>query len=161
EEEQERIRNNWEFIWHYKTVGFYSKQVEAYLKNFKDVKVVLLNELENNPKTIIQDIYDFLNVDPLFTPKMDIKHNISGLPKNKIIYLLTTQPNRLKSAIRPIVQRLTPPGTRNRVVKRIKLKNIKKVPINSATRQYLINQYHDDILRLQKLINKDLSSWLK
>ncbi len=38
-EEEKRRKQNWEFIWFYKNVGFYFNQVKAYLENFTQVKV--------------------------------------------------------------------------------------------------------------------------
>jgi len=34
EQENKRIKDNWEFIWHYKKTGLYFKQVKDFLENF-------------------------------------------------------------------------------------------------------------------------------
>ncbi len=39
--EDERIAQGWEFIWHYKRAGFYTAQIERFLKRFSREQVGL------------------------------------------------------------------------------------------------------------------------
>ncbi|AWB10355.1 Sulfotransferase domain-containing protein [Thermodesulfobium acidiphilum] len=158
-EEEKRIKDNWEFMWHYKSVGLYSNQVKAYLDNFKNVKVCLFEDLKENPDYLIKELFNFLGVDPEFVPgDLEIEYNKSGIPRFKSLYNFLNKPNFFKF----IVKNFFPKNFR------IKLKNkfmnkllIKPDEINKDTREYLINFYKEDIVRLQKLIDRDLSSWLK
>ena len=160
-QEEFRKMQNWEFIWFYKDVGFYYKQVKAYLENFSEVKIYLYDDLKKNPLKLVQDIYSFLEVDDSFVPKnINKKFNISGIPKNKFLHEFLTQPNLIKSIIKPLVKGVLPRGVRQRLRNKILQKNLYKPQINPQTKEYLKSLYKEDILRLQELIKRDLSHWL-
>ena len=154
--EEKRIKNNWEFIWHYKKVGLYYKQVEAYLNNFSLVKIYFLEDLINNKDHFIKNTFKFLGVDQNFIPKTKV-HNISGLPKIKIINKLIENPPRALS----LLYKLFPEDLKISLGNAIHKRNLKKPIMKEETRKYLINYYKDDIVKLQKLINRDLSAWLR
>jgi hypothetical protein len=44
---------------------------------------------------------------------------------------------------------------------KILYKNLKQLKMKKETKRYLINFYREDIVKLQKLIGRDLSRWLK
>lgn len=159
--EDERKGENWAFGWHYKSVGFYYKQVKAYLENFSQVKVYLYDDLKDNSLNLIKDMYEFLEVDSSFVPDVNLKTNIGGVPKNKFIHGLLTKPHRLKSILRQILQFLALEERFLNLINRWKDKNVKKIKLKPETREYLKNLYREDILNLQSLINRDLSHWLK
>lgn len=157
--EEDRIKGNWELIWHYKSVGLYSNQVKAYLENFKNVKVSLLEDLKEKPDYFMKELYNFLDVDSEFVPDdLDTKYNESGIPRYRPLYNFLNKPNVFKS----LVKNFFPKNFR------IKLKNkfmhkllIKAEGMNDDTRAHLINFYKEDIIKLQKLIDRDLSNWLR
>jgi hypothetical protein len=161
--EGERKSMNWAFGWFYKDVGLYYEQVDAYLKNFKEVKVLLYDELIEDPLTLIQDIYSFLGVRSNFSPDIKIKYNVSGVPKIKFIHTILNKPNFLKSLIKSAarlvlnedkIKRLK--NTKEKIIGR----NLEKQQLSLETKEYLINFYRENILKLQCLLNKDLSNWL-
>ena len=161
-QEENRKKKNWEFIWYYKDVGFYYNQVKAYLENFSEVKVYLYDDLKKDPLSLVQDIYRFLEVDDSFIPKsIGERFNVSGVPKNKFLHEFLTKPNPVKSAIKPLVKLILPKETRQRLLNKLLQKNLKKPEMKPETREYLKGLYREDILKLQDLIKKDLSHWLK
>lgn len=157
--EEKRIKDNWEFMWHYKSVGLYFNQVSAYLENFKNTKVCLFEDLKENPDYLMKEIFNFLGVDPEFVPNdLETKYNKSGIPRYRSLYNFLNKPNLFKA----VVKNFFPKNFR------VKLKNefmqkllIKPDVINNDTRGYLVDFYKEDIIRLQKLIDRDLSNWLK
>jgi len=160
-QEENRKKENWEFIWYYKDVGFYYNQVKAYLENFSKVKVYLYDDLKKDPLSLVQDIYRFLEVDDSFIPKsVGEKFNVSGIPKNKFLHEFLTTPNVIKSTMKPLVKLILPKRTRQRFINKILQRNLKKPQIDPSTKQYLLNLYKEDIVELQNLIGRDLSSWL-
>ena len=77
----------------YITIGFYYKQVKAYLNNFSQVKVYLFDDLKKDTLGLVQDIYHFLSVDSSFVPKsIERRYNPSGIPKNKLLYDFLIKP---------------------------------------------------------------------
>jgi hypothetical protein len=162
EQEEIRKKENWEFIWHYKSVGFYYNQVKAYLENFSNVKIYLYDDFKENPLKVVQDIYRFLGVDDSFVPKnIKIQFNVSGIPKNKLLQRFLTKPNMLKKAIKPFVKVLIPKGTRQKIINKLINNNLEKSQMKPEAREYLKDIYREDILKLQELIKRDLSHWLK
>jgi len=159
-QEANRKENNWEFIWFYKDMGFYYHQVKAYLDNFNQVKVYLYDDLKKVPLGLIKDMYGFLGVDTSFTPDVSIRYNVSGIPNNKFIHKFLREQNILKSIIKPVLKTLISQGERRKIIEKINMKNLRKPQIKPETREYLKNLYREDILKLQDLIKRDLSSWL-
>lgn len=160
-EENKRKRLNWVPLYHYTSLGFYYYQVKAYLNNFDQVKVYLYDDLEKDSLGLVRDIYEFLGVDSSFAPDVNIKYNVSGIPKNKFIHKFFIEPNILKSVVKPIIKTLVPQEERRKIIEKIKMKNLQKPQMKPETREYLKNLYRENILKIQDLIKKDLSKWLK
>lgn len=80
--ETERIRRNWEHIWHYQQMGFYAAQLERYYRHFspEQIRVYLYDTLQEEPLEVIADILHFLGVDETFTPDISVRYNAPGIP---------------------------------------------------------------------------------
>lgn len=157
---EKRKEDNWEWAWQYLEVGFYYKQVKAYIDNFSEVKIYLYDDLLSSPLKLIQDIYSFLGVNPTFVPDLGKKYNVSLLPKNYLLHAFLTQPNLLKTLLKPLLKIFFSDKRLAKLVENSKARNLYKPKMKEETRRYLISLYHNDILQLQKLINRDLSHWL-
>jgi len=93
-----------------------------------------------------------LGVNPSFTPDVSIRYNVSGIPKNKFIHKFLKESNILKSIIKPIVKTIIPQGERQKIIGKIKMKNLQKPQMKPETREYLKNLYREDILKLQGVL---------
>lgn len=160
EAEKERISKKYITLAHSIRFFFYH-HVKAYLDNFDQVKIYLFDDLKKDTLGLVKDIYKFLGVDPSFTSDVSTKYNVSGIPKNKFIHKFLIKPNILKSVVKPIAKTLIPQGEWRKIVEKIKMKNLQKPQMKPETREYLKDLYRDDILKLQILIKRDLSSWLE
>jgi hypothetical protein len=102
--EEERICSNWEYFWHYKSQGFYYKQLKRYFNLFdkKQIEVYLYEDYQFNPLSVLQNIFSFLNVNSSFLPNISEKHNATKVPKSIAIHKFITQPNLVKSLFRPL-----------------------------------------------------------
>lgn len=157
-EDPGRIRNGFRPIWHYKEVGFYSAQVRRYFEIFerKQIKIYLYEDLKNNETALIKDIYGFLGVNDNFIPDLTPK-NVSGVPKSRYLYDIFTKKNLVKSFFKPLFTK----QAREMIQDFVVTKTLKSKPImKSEIRQDLIKIYQKDILKLQDLINRDLSGWI-
>lgn len=162
EREKERMRANYEFIWYYKDVGFYERQVRSYLTAFGEasVKVCLQNDLNEDPENVMCDIFKFLGVDENFTPDFSRRLNVSVIPKSESLEsFLTDYEHPAKKILRPVLLSAIGRENTERLVNYFKQEN--KLRIKAGTRKRLIETYREDILKLEKLINRDLSMWLK
>lgn len=85
EEEEFRIRSNWEHIWHYKQLGFYYVQLNRYFTTFsqQQIRVYLFEDLITNPLSMLKDIFQFLVLNEEFMPDISVKYNVSGISEDK------------------------------------------------------------------------------
>ena len=166
EEEEARVRDNWSPIWHYKRAGFYHDQLERYFDTFgrDQVKVYLYEDFVSNPGGVLQDVFRFLSVDDTFVPDLSTRYNVAGVHRNKSLHAVHSfliKPHPLKSAFKPLV----PKGLRRRAVTRlvnsIRSQNLVKPPFPAEVRERLVAHYREDIFKVQELIRRDLSAWLR
>ncbi|MBL7856254.1 MAG: sulfotransferase [Cyclobacteriaceae bacterium] len=158
--EDERIKNNWELIYHYKAVSLYAAGVKAFLENFKNVKVVLTEELEKNPQQTMADIFNFLNIETSFTISSEIRYNVSGKPRSQWLHQFLFEGHPLRNLMRPVVRLFLSHETRKRISLKVQEKNLVKMKLNSETRTMLKKYFQTDIEHVQLLLKKDLSHWL-
>lgn len=162
EMEEKRIRENWFPLHFFKELGFYYRQVKAYLENFRDIRVYLYDDFKKHTLDTVKDVYAFLGVDPSFTPDVSIKYNPSGIPRSAIIHrFLSNYDHPLKRILRPLFVRVIGKERTGDLANYYKNKNLKAISMKPETRGYLIELYRGDVLMLQDLIKRDLSSWLK
>jgi hypothetical protein len=157
EKEEERKQKNWIWAWQYKNSGLYYDQVKAYLDNFRNTKVIVFDDFREQPKKILAEICEFLGVNPDFEFDTSYKYNVSGNPKSQILYKLETS-----RGLVIFLKKFIP----NKMVGKLKNsltgeKQMKKEKMKPETKQQLIKFFKNDILKLQELIEQDLSHWLK
>lgn len=158
-EEEGRIENGWGPIWHYRNAGFYSAQLERYFDAFgrDQIKVFLYEDLKGDPVGVLRSIFRFLGVVDTRLPDISLKHNISGVPRSRLVHELLNTPNPIKSAFRPLL----PAKLRKRFNHNLTDRNLLRPQLSPEVRRRLIETYTEDILRVQGLIDRDLSRWLK
>jgi Sulfotransferase family len=158
--EEDRIRNNWEFIWHYAEVGFYHKQLARYFELFDrdQIKVFLYEDLQRDPCRLLKELFEFIEVDDSFVPDTSQRHNVAPLfPKYQAWDDVLMRPNPIKS----ILKRLVPVRYRPSVVRALREPNLRKAELSAETKARLINLFREDICRLEDAIHLDLSAWLQ
>ena len=160
EAEAERINNNWSYRWHYKQKGFYYGQIKHYLNLFEQeqLKIYLYEDFISDPASLLEDIFRFLEVDDTFVPDLSRKHNVSGIPRNVFLdrfLIRDTRPKRVLNRLIPS-KRLRQP-LKNKLMK---LNLRPKPPLEPEAKERFKQEYREDILKLQELIQRDLSKWL-
>ena len=78
-----RTRDNWSPLWHYQQMGFYYQQLQRYYKQFpkEQIRMYLYDDLLSNPEALLQDMFQFLQVNTKFMPDLSKRYNVSGVPK--------------------------------------------------------------------------------
>ncbi|TCJ15264.1 sulfotransferase [Rubrobacter taiwanensis] len=164
--EEERIRLSWGPIWHYRRAGYYHEQLSRYYALFDpaQIRVYLYEDLDRDASGTLRDIFGFLGVDENHAVDTSGRYNVSGVPRSRTLHALhdfLLRPNRFKAALRP----LFPKRLRRRLVEgaleRIRSRNLEKPPFPPEVRRDLVAGYREDILRLEELIGRDLSGWLR
>jgi hypothetical protein len=156
--EEERIQNNWAHLWHYRKAGYYYAQLKQYFDAFdsEQIRVYLYEDLNANSTEITQNICRFLGVDDTFEPDLT-RMNVSGVPKSRLLYNLFKR-SPIKTALKPFF----PTDLRKQIARKVKAWNLQDKPtLPGEVRAQLVEAYRDDILKLEELIQRDLSHWLK
>ena len=158
-EEERRVRNNWMPSWHYKQRGFYYAQLRRYFDQFpsSQIKVYLFEDLTADPRRVLQDLFEFLGVDGDFSPDLSERHNRSGVPRHQALQRFLISPSPIKTALKAVV----PSGLSKRTARWTRNRNLVKAPMSPEVRMQLIGMYRDDILKLQDVVQRDLSRWLE
>lgn len=144
-------------LWLYQDMGFYARQLRRYLDLFPrdQVLVVLHDDLRGAPDAVAHDLFRFVGVDDAFEPDVSVTHNPGRLSRSstvdRIVDLGTRTPLRA----------LVPRGPRNNLRAGLTaLNRVEPSPLDPGLRLELTRVFRDDILELQELIGRDLSSWL-
>jgi hypothetical protein len=161
DEEGTRIRYHWWPDFHYLHVGLYHAQLKRYFDLFPrdQIKIYLQEDLKSDPLGIMQDLFRFLGVDDTFAPDTTIRYNASGIPKNRALHLAL---QKLRE-VRPAIEGYLPEGLRQhllRIAIDINNQNLTKPRLTPEVRARLVDGYREDTLKLQNLIQRDLSAWL-
>ncbi len=156
-----RIRDKWHPRWHYKQRGRYHVQLKRYFDRFDrcQIKVVLNEDFSADPMGVVQDIYWFLGVDETFEPDVsERRHAAVAVPADKARRAFVTRP----SPMRAVLESFLPARLlRRHVVADRDSHDVRhRPPLEPELRRELIEEYREDILQLQDLIERDLSAWL-
>ena len=143
--------------------GFYYSELIPYFEVFQreQLKILLLEDLIKNPTTFIEDLFQFIEVTPQFTVDTSTKMREGGLPKNQALNLLLTKPNPLRKLAASVLSLFIPLSLRQKIRSSLVKQNIQPAKLSTEARQKLIEIYRYDILKLQELIDRDLSVWLQ
>ncbi len=157
--EAERIADGRGPLWRYVEVGMYSRQVERYLDLFerRQLKIYLYEDLCADPATLLQELFRFLEVDDSFTPDIRARHNVSGTPRSRALQSIIRGHHRAAALVRPLVPR----RTRQRLGVALGRWNLSRSTLPDEVRGRLIDLFREDVLRLQDLIGRDLTAWLR
>ena len=157
---KQRLSNSWAPTYDYIGYGMYYEQVNAYIKNFSNVKIFLFDEFIKNRENVFLEIFNFLGIDNEFKPNTKVKYNFSGNPKNKFLNYILFEDNNVKKFLRPLIDKMNSVKFIDDMVLRIRSGNKEKIEMNSETKHKLNIIYKDKILKLQELLNIDLNHWL-
>jgi|GEM_PF-68124 len=154
-----RVRDGWSPIWHYRRRGFYYEHLAAYYREFdaSQIRVYLHDDLKADPRSLVRDLFGFLGVDDSFAPDLSSRPNRSGVPRSRTLQRLLARPNAAREALR----RLLPEPAFRRALEAAARWNLSRPRLPEEARAHLIEGYREDILRLQDLLRRDLSAWLR
>lgn len=137
-------------------LGMYAAQIERVFDYYstQNVRIFLYEDVHAQADTVLRETYDFLKVDRSFRTSASVKvYNSVIFPRTQAVLNrvgLTWMTSALK---------------RTRMGEWIKRRKAIRDSVRSATidelfAAHLRSIYRDDVLRLQKLIQRDLSAWL-
>lgn len=147
--------------------GFYAKNLEPFTTMFPgdNLRVFLYEDLMTDPVAVMRSIYKFIGVDDQFVPDVSLRYNESGIVRNSFLNKVYGQggwvSRSLQTVLPGVYQKLKKNLSLKKRMQNLRRKNLEKRPIDPAVRRALtLDVYGEDIKRLEKLINRDLSVWL-
>lgn len=141
----------------YIDLGLYFEQVKRYFDNFpkEQIKIIFFDTLISDPKKVCQSISRFLDLTYELNPNINSEKNEAGLPKNYLFSLILKN----KSFMRPFSKLI--PADFKAYLKSLLLSNKNMPIIQKDKKEQLIDYFESDIINLQRLLDCDLSEWLK
>jgi hypothetical protein len=141
----------------YVELGLYAQQLEKYFAFFpkEQIKIYTQEELKIDTVSVVEDLLDFLDVNKIDLVESKVKHNQFSLPKNILIHKLYSSVwlrNKLSVML---------PYSFRENVKKLLFKKGSKPVLSKAARAKLLEIYTPDILKLNKMIEQDVSIWIK
>lgn len=148
--------------------GLYYKQISTFLKYFdqKQLHICFYEDIKSDPDKVIKEIFDFLSVDSSFSPELKAM-NRTGKVKNKTFQKIAFEEHPVRNFIvRKILKKLIPDEGRKKLRWKVIDMNTnssqnssKDKAISQKTLEHLNNFFKEDIIKLEQLLDKDLSHW--
>ncbi len=147
--------------------GFYGKYLQKYygLFNSDQIKVFLFEDLKNEPKKLMNEIFDFIGAKGGMEIDLSVEYNQSGFIKNKKIDGIFGSKGIINSTLKSILPRraqklLRRNNSLQRQIQTIRSKNLDRPKLNKDLKKEITEKiYLEDIKLLEKVISRDLSSW--
>ena len=136
-----------------------AEQIKRYFNLFSRDQIFISthDDLKQDCISLLQSIFDFLEVDNNFVPNISIRHNQTKLPKNQIINQFLTKSSHWKEIAKFLMPNFIRNNLRNKVVQ-INHASVSK--LSQKVKKKYILLYQEDILKTSELINLDVSQWL-
>jgi len=133
--------------------GLYYENIKRYLDIFgKDqVKIIFFEDLVKNTLKTMNEIVKYLGINYVFeNPDFEI-FNPYGRPRNKLIAKTLTD----HQGFRKILRKIIPSSTREKINKAM-IVHDEKPQMDENDRKTLIKFYTEDVLKVKKILRKDL-----
>jgi len=142
--------------------GLYAKQLKVWLEHFdsKHFFYILNEELKNDAKNITQRLFRILGVDETVNVDTDTVMNVASIPRSNLLLKFI----RKQSIIKITLKKIIPLPKQKEISYYLIRKNMRpyRVPpkMDPETEMKLRKRYAEDVLNLQEIIQRDLTSWL-
>jgi hypothetical protein len=163
DQEARGLRDNWFSEFHHRRNGFYFQQLKRYYALFprEQIRVYLYEDWQAKPYDLLRDLFSFLEVDRDFTPTVG-RSNVTHIPRVDRIYRWVLNLTALKKRL----NRVLPPFLHTPVITGVQAYNRRYnqrcvPPLDPQTHTRLTQDYREDMLKLQDLVERDLTHWLK
>ena len=145
------------FYQQYIEVSKYANQIQRYLDFFEKENILFIDyeDFKNNVSKTVDQVYDFLNISTEFAADINTKYNTFTMPKNKGIRFIYSFVflRKILTFFLPIY-----------LVKNIRaflFKADKKPELLKETRSQLSIIFNNDIKKLDEVLGKNYSKWIK
>ncbi len=139
--------------------SLYSVSLKRYLSLFprEQMLIFLYEDWKTRPDEVLQKIMAFLGVDASIN-LMVKNENVTMKPRLPGLFNFLNSPQTIKNLLKKVI----PYRWGKEVINRInQVLLFKSPPLNPTDRHRLTKVFRSDIIELQDLIGRDLSSWLR
>lgn len=147
--------------------GRYASNLRYYLELFgaDQIKVILYEDFKKNTGTVLQELFQFIGVNPEAPIDLDFETNVSGFVKNKSWDKIIGQQSTAKAVLKQMAPGLLSVLKNNHYAQKwlnkLRAKNLERPRLDSQLKQLMTERiYKSEILELQQLLHKDLTHWL-
>ena len=152
--EQNRSKENWDFIWRYKQGSKYVDQILSFKNLFSNVHIIIFEKFIQNELNETNKVFEFLGLDKLSHIKI-VEHNVSGEPTNWLTKFILNRNNNFSTSLRELIKLIIP---RN-ILENLSKKTLKKNTIEENDYLKLKDEFQSEIKKLKIILNKDLVEW--
>jgi hypothetical protein len=141
----------------YVEMGQYAAQVKRYLDTFprEQVRIYLFDDLKADAASVIDDMLRFLGVDPSQQVDTSFQANQASVPKNvQLVHFLR------KTGIRKLAKKISPRFV-GEAAKKVIYKDKDDLELTQRDRDFLRPLFEQDIQELERILERDLSHWLR
>ncbi|MCF8308550.1 MAG: sulfotransferase domain-containing protein [Bacteroidales bacterium] len=140
----------------YIELGLYYQQLKRYFDLFpaENIKVLLLDDFKEDPQRTVKDCQRFLGVKEI-TPNAYEIYNKARIPRFKLFNKFITE-----SGIKKLLKKQLPGRVQEKLKDRL-FSEGEELDVTKEDIVFLKTIYREDIEKTSRLINRDLSAWLK
>ena len=145
------------------TNGLYYSHLKKYLDRFgrKQMCVLLFENLLKSKKDFFSTLFKFIEVQEDFLPDTSFILRKGGKVVSPRANKLLSQQNFLRNVISGLIRPFTTVEQRYVWSKKIQNLLVRQESMNQELRDSLTDFYREDIVKLQDLLDMDISHWLK
>ncbi len=145
--------------------GLYYSGIQRFLKHFpsSQLHLVWFEDIIENPEQVLSGVYSFLEVDPSFVP-VTLHEKSNAAKKTRVKWL--------RELVAVVERKMTTLGFSsllrwlkkmkvNKLIARLNSSKITYSKVGDADKDWLVDQFREDVLNLEKMTGRDLSHWLE
>lgn len=157
---EKRKQENWVPAYDYAGASFYSDSLTLFKENFEHLCVFLLDDLKERPEWVFGQLLDFLGARTDRLPEHPNRpYNTGGIPKKDLFGRMY---GLLKGSLpAAFLKKMIPLNSQRKLQALLKSKLFYKPALDAKIKWELNKMFETDIKRLQNILDRDLSHWLK
>jgi len=138
--------------------GFYHQRLKRFFDCFprEQIQVLLFDDLKRDPAAVMREVFGFVGADAGFVPDTGARHKPANVPRSRMLNRVLYRPAVIRTAKAAL------PARAQEAAKRVRQLNLREPPtLPDDLRARLLEIYREDIERLEALVDRDLSVWLR
>ncbi|MGF7161708.1 hypothetical protein FHS85_003349 [Rhodoligotrophos appendicifer] len=164
QDERAGLRDDWLYGWRYLYCGRFGEQLEHYVKEFGEDRVMVLEfgELKRDLAGALRRIFIFLGLDPHEAPPWTTTSNRTLLPQSPVLRqakFLLSRPNLLKDGVKTLLPLRARRRLKQQLFAAIDRHSQPPRPMDPEDRAFLIDHFRADRELLASRLGWDLSGW--